>query len=70
MQQRTWEEETGRLNKEIKRLQSQIEQEVAMQVLASFPLLQLLNLLLDLLLNFPPKPAGQSEQAGVRSEAV
>jgi len=32
MLQRSWEEETDRLNKEIKRLQSQIEQEVAMQV--------------------------------------
>merc|ERR1711915_687248 len=32
MLQRSWEEEKSRLNKEIKRLQTQIEQEVAMQV--------------------------------------
>jgi len=32
MLQRSWEEEKNRLNKEIKRLQTQIEQEVAMQV--------------------------------------
>jgi len=32
MNQRSWEEEKTRLNKEIKRLQTQIEQEVAMQV--------------------------------------
>jgi len=32
MSQRSWEEEKTRLNKEIKRLQTQIEQEVAMQV--------------------------------------
>ena len=32
MAQRGWEEETGRLSAEIKRLQGQIEQEVAMQV--------------------------------------
>lgn len=32
MQQRSWEEETSRLNAEIRRLQGQIEQEVAMQV--------------------------------------
>eukprot|EP00092_Neocalanus_flemingeri_P012882 GFUD01013878.1.p1 GENE.GFUD01013878.1~~GFUD01013878.1.p1 ORF type:complete len:1023 (+),score=360.95 GFUD01013878.1:130-3198(+) len=32
MLQRTWEEEKTRLNKEIKRLQTQIEQEVAMQL--------------------------------------
>ena len=32
MQQRSWEEDTSRLNAEIRRLQGQIEQEVAMQV--------------------------------------